>query len=138
MRTIALSLVIGAVLFAAAPATPVSALADLATDFSTGEAADAVAMFDSQMPAYGQISQNIQALTDQAEVTCAIEILSDTESGGVHQLDLDWIMNLKSTGDNATVERRRDRVKVEMRQIKGKWKITAMSPLTILDPIRLF
>jgi hypothetical protein len=127
----------GAALWAAAPATPLSAIADLATDFSAGEPADALAVFDSNMPGYGQISQNIQALADQAEVTCAIEILSDTESGGVHRLDLDWIMNLKSSSDNDVIERRRERVKVEMRQLRGKWKITAMSPLTILDPIKI-
>ena len=74
---------------------------------------------------------------DQAEVSCAIEILSDSEAGGVHKLELDWIMNLKSMGDNITLERRREQVKIEMRQIKGKWKITAMAPLSILDPIHI-
>jgi hypothetical protein len=130
-------LLLGAALLAAAPATPLSAIAELATDFSAGDAAEAIGMFDSQMPGYGQISRNIQSLIDQTEVTCAIEIVSDTESGGVHHLDLDWIVNLKSMGDNATVERRREQVKVEMRQIRGKWKITAMSPLSILDPIHI-
>jgi hypothetical protein len=142
MRTIGPSLifvgfVLGALAFAAAPATPLATLAELATDFSSGEASSALDKFDSKMPAYGEISNNIQALIDQTEVTCAIEIISDTESGGVHKLDLDWIMNLKSMGDNLTVERRREEVTVEMRQVKGKWKITALSPLKILDPIHI-
>lgn len=136
MRTIALSLLLGAALLAA-PATPTSTLADLATDFSTGEGASAIGIFDSSMPGYGRISQNIDALTQQTEVSCEIDIVSDTETNGVHTLELDWIMLLKAMGDNTVSEKRRDQVKIEMRQIKGKWKITAMSPLTILDPIHI-
>lgn len=137
MRTIALSLLLGAAVLAAAPATPLSTIAELATDFSTGDASGAIGKFDSAMPGYGRISQNIQALADQTEVSCEIDIVSDTESGGVHTMDLDWIMVLKAMGNDTTSERRREQVKIEMRQIRGKWKITAMSPLTILDPIHV-
>jgi hypothetical protein len=137
MRTTVLSLVFCAVVSAAAPSTPLTALADLASNFSQGDPASAIGMFDPQMQGYGQISSNIQALAAQTEVTCAIDVIDDTDADGVHKLDLDWIMNLKSTGDTITVERRRERVQVEMRQIKGKWKITAMTPLTILDPIHI-
>jgi hypothetical protein len=131
------SLLVGAVLWAAAPATPLSTIASLATDLSNGDAAAAIGRFDSSMPGYGKISQNIDSLGQQAEVSCAIDIVSDTESGGVHTLDLDWIMTLKAVGDNPAGEQRREQVKVEMRQFKGAWKITAMSPLTILDPIHI-
>jgi hypothetical protein len=137
MRTTVLSLVFCAVVCAAAPSTPLTALADLASNFGQGDPASAIGMFDPQMQGYGQISSNIQALAAQTQVTCAIDVIDDTDANGVHKLDLDWIMNLKSTGDTVTVERRRERVQVEMRQIKGKWKITAMTPLTILDPIHI-
>ncbi len=124
-------------MWAAAPITPLSTLADLATDLSTGDGSSALSKFDSSLPEYAAIANNIQALVDQTQVTCAIEIVSDTEAKGSHKLDLDWIMNLKSMGDNVTVERRRERVNVEMREIKGKWKIVAISPLSILDPIHI-
>jgi hypothetical protein len=137
MRTIALSLLLGAAVWAAAPATPLSTIAELATDFSTGDGTGAIGKFDSAMANYGRISQNIQALTRQAEVSCEIDIVSDTESGGVHTLELDWILNVKAMGDDTVSEQRREQVKIEMRQIKGKWKITAMSPLVILDPIHV-
>lgn len=136
VRAVSWSL-LAAALWAAAPATPLSTIAALATDLSDGDAATAIGRFDSSMPGYGKISQNIESLGEQAEVSCAIDIVSDTESGGVHTLDLDWIMTLKAIGDNPAGEQRREQVKVEMRQIKGAWKITAMSPLTILDPIHI-
>jgi hypothetical protein len=33
------------------------------------------------------------------------------------------------------VERRRERIQVEMKLIKKQWRITAMSPTNIFDPI---
>ncbi len=87
------------------------------------------------MKDFGAIEANVEALAAQTDVSCAIEIVTDDESNGVHKLDLDWFMEIETQDDNPQVERRRERVQVEMRQIKGRWKITAMSPLTILEPI---
>jgi hypothetical protein len=133
MRTIALSLMMGVVAFAAATPTPIATLTELASDFGQGDAVGAIAIFDQST----QQANNIQALIDQSEVTCALEVISDEESNGVHKMDVDWILTLKSKADNMTVERRREQVKIEMRQIKGKWKITSLSPSTILEPIHI-
>ena len=75
----------------------------------------------------------------KADVACAIDIVTDEESNGVHKLDLDWFMELKPQGDNndPQVERRRVRVQVEMKLIKNRWKITSLAPLSILDPIKI-
>ena len=137
MRIIGPSLLVCGLLLAA-PQTPLSALAELASDLSQGDPASAIGMFDPQTTGYGQIEANIQALAAQTDVSCAIDIVSDDESAsGAHKLDLDWIMTLKSQADNVSVERRRERVQVEMKQIRGKWKITAFSPLNALDPIHV-
>jgi hypothetical protein len=121
----------------AAEQTPFAAIADLATALSENDPDGVLRHFDSQMKDYGAIEANVEALTAQADVSCAIDIVQDDESNGVHKLDLDWFMELKAQGDNAQLERRRERVQVEMRQIKGKWKITALSPLSILGPIQI-
>jgi hypothetical protein len=132
MRTIAASLLLfGAAAFAAAPETPFSTLSRLASYLSEGNAPGAISLFEPQMKGYGDLERNIEALASQTEVTCAIDVVSDEEAGGVHKLDLDWIVNLSSG------ERRRERVQVEMRQTGGKWKITSMSPLSILDAIHV-
>jgi len=118
---------------AVAAVTPESTLTELASYLGQGDADSAISLFDQQP----ELANNIAALIDQTEVTCAVEIISDTETNGVHKLDVDWQITLKSKADNITVERRREQVKVEMRQIKGKWKITSLSPSTILDPIHI-
>ena len=121
----------------AAEQTPLAAIADLATALSENDPDGVLRYFDSQMKDYGAIEANVEALVAQADVSCAIDIVQDDESNGVHKLDLDWFMELKSQGDNAQLERRRERVQVEMREIKGKWKITALSPLSIFAPVQI-
>jgi hypothetical protein len=121
----------------AADETPLAGLANLATALSENDPDSALSYFDSQMKGYSTIDANLDALTAQTDISCAIDIVTDEESNGVHKLDLDWLMQLKSRGDDPQLERRRERVQVEMRQIKGRWKIISMSPLSILDPIHI-
>jgi membrane-bound lytic murein transglycosylase B len=121
----------------AAEQTPVAGVAKLASALSENDADDALEYFDSHMQSYGQIEQKLEALTAQAEITCAIDVVTDVESNGVHKLDLDWFMQLKSQIDDSQLERRRERVQVEMRQFKNVWKITSLSPITIFDPLQI-
>jgi hypothetical protein len=121
----------------AADETPLASLANLSTALSENDPDSALSYFDSQMKGYSTIDANLDALTAQTDISCAIDIVTDEESKGVHKLDLDWLMELKSRGDDPQLERRRERVQVEMRQVKGRWKIISMSPLSILDPIHI-
>jgi hypothetical protein len=119
--------------------TPFASISNLATAISQNDPDEALSYFDSQMKDFGTIEANIEALTAQADVSCAIDVVGDQEVNGVHKLDLDWLMELKPQGDNnePQVERRRVRVLVEMKQIKNRWKITSLSPLSVLDPIKI-
>jgi hypothetical protein len=121
----------------AADQTPFTSLAKLATALSESDSDSALDYFDSHMKSYGEIEQKLEALTTQADISCAIDVVDDQEAAGVHKLDLDWFMQLKSQIDDSQLERRRERVQVEMRQFKGVWKITALSPLSIFDPLNI-
>ncbi|MGA2711897.1 MAG: hypothetical protein ABSG41_02235 [Bryobacteraceae bacterium] len=123
----------------AADRTPFASISGLATALSQNDPDEALSYFDSQMKDFGTIEANIEALTGQTDVSCAIDIVNDEESDGVHKLDLDWFMELKPQGDNndPQIERRRLRVQVEMKLIKNRWKITSLSPLSIFDPIQI-
>jgi hypothetical protein len=136
MRTIALSLLC-AIGVLAAEQTPFASLAKIATALSESDSDGALELFDSQMKSYPEIEQKLAALTEQADISCAIDVVMDTEADGVHKLDLDWFMELKPQADNGQLERRRERVQAEMRLFKGIWKITSISPVTIFDPITI-
>ncbi len=138
MRTIALSFALIALSSAApTPESPYSTLAKLSADLSQNDALGAVAAFDSSMKGYGDLERNIESLAAQTTILCAIDVIEDTEKDGVHTLSVDWYMALTSQADTNYTERRREQVILEMRQIKDKWKITSMSPLSILDPIKI-
>lgn len=137
MRTIGLSLCFAGLLLAAPQqTTPVQAITDLASDLSHGDAPSAIAFFDPSVPRYSEIRGDIEAITAQGDVSCAIEVVSDNEKDGIHTLELDWLISLKPEGANA-LERRREQVHAEMRLVKGHWRITAFTPITILAPIHV-
>jgi hypothetical protein len=46
-------------------------------------------------------------------------------------------MTLTSRADTSLTEKRRVRVAVTMQRFNGKWRITALSPVTILAPITI-
>jgi hypothetical protein len=121
----------------AAEKTPFASLANLATALSENDTDGALEIFDSQMKSYPEIEQKLEALTAQADINCAIDVVADEETNGLHKLDLDWFMQLKSQIDDSQLERRRERVQVEMRLIKGVWKITSLSPISIFDNINI-
>ena len=139
MRTIGLSAVLTAfvALTLAAEQTPLASLANLATALSESDSDGALEYFDSQMKGYADLERNIEAMTAQTDISCSIDIVTDVEENGIHKLDLDWYLQLKAIGDSVQLERRRTRVQVEMRLSKGKWIIAALSPVSILDPLRL-
>ncbi|MDP9052907.1 MAG: hypothetical protein M3N93_01180 [Acidobacteriota bacterium] len=132
---LALPVVVFAML--AADHTPFVSLARIATALSANDSGGALEGFDSQMKSYPEIEQKLAALTEQADISCAIDVVTDVEADGAHKLDLDWYMQLQPQSDGGQLERRRERVQVEMRETKGVWKITSISPLSIFDPIRI-
>ncbi len=137
MRAIALSLFFSAFTMLAAEQTPLVSIANIATALSANDPDGALEYFDSHMQAYPELEQKLGALTEQADISCAIVVVSDTEAEGIHKLDLDWYMQLQPQADGGQLERRREQVHVEMHLIKGVWKITSISPLSIFDPIRI-
>ena len=138
MRIIGLSaLLFFFALAQAAEETPLSGLAGLAQKLSQSDAYGSLDYFDNHMKAYDVIERNVAALTEQAELACSIDIITDEVSGEVHKLDVDWFLQLKSQTDDSLLERRRERVHLEMRLVKAHWKITAFSPVKIFDPIQI-
>jgi hypothetical protein len=113
------------------------ALAKLASSLSQNDAAGALEVFDSGMDAYGTIEANVGALAAQTDILCAIDVVEDKDDNGIQLLDVDWFMQLKSRADGGPTERRRQRVRLQMKQIRGKWKIISILPIGILDPIHI-
>ena len=111
-------------------------IASLANSLSENDGPGALSVFSSGIAGYGEISGDLDALTSQTDVLCSIDIVADNETAGVHKLDTDWYLQLKSRADAGPTERRRQRVQLQVEMLKGKLRITAISPLEILAPIK--
>ena len=135
MRITALSVVAIAGLLLAADSTPLASVAKIAAALSQGDSDGALEYFDSDMKGYADLEQKIVALTEQADISCAIDVVTDTEENGLHKLDLDWYVQMTPQSATGPVERRRERIQVEMKLIKKQWRITSMTPTKIFDPI---
>ncbi len=142
MPRIARNVAIFALLFVILPAaatgeidTPVAALARLAAAISRNDAPAALAVFDRQMPAYGTVETAIAALTAQSDVLLSIEILTESQTPEAKTLDTDWFMQIKPRIDGGPAERRRQRISLTLRMLRGQWRITAIShPQVLLPP----
>lgn len=119
----------------AAEETPFSVLAQLATALSENDVDGALSAFDPAMKDRGEIENRLEALVKQADIACSLDIVADDETGAIHKLDVDWLFELTSQADESRLQRRRERVAIEMRLVKGHWRITSLSPLKILDPL---
>jgi len=143
MRTIALSILLlfsGGTGNAAQDDTPYTRIAKLATYISAGDTTGALEAFDKSLKNYGAVSEDLAALSAQADVLCSIEVVEDKEADNtadIHHLDLDWYMTLTSRADPGLTESRRTRLAVTIQRFNGKWRITALSPDSILAPITI-
>ncbi len=120
------------------PETTTDRLAKLASAVTAGNSSLAMDSFDKSLKQYWTVESNIAAVTAQADVVCAIDVVEEKDGpGGIRLLDTDWVVQLKSKAELGGLENRRERVQIEMRLVKGKWKITAMSDAKILAPLQV-
>lgn len=112
-------------------------IAQLASALSQGDSVTALETFDSKVPSYNKTETAIAALTAQAEILCSIDIVDEKTSGDNVTLDVDWFMTLKPLTGSGNSERRRERVTLQLHQVRGKWRITSVLPIVILAPITI-
>jgi len=122
---------------AAEEETPFDRLAMLATYLSQNSAPEALACFDPTMKDYAIVQADIEAIGAQTDVLCAIDVVEEKGEGNERKLDTDWFVELRSQADGGPVERRRERVQIEMKRFPKAWRIVAMSPVSILAPIHI-
>jgi len=117
--------------------TPFTRLASLATYLSQNSVPEALACFDPNMKDYALVQADIEAIGAQTDVLCAIDVVEEKGEGNERKLDTDWFVELRSQADGGPVERRRERVQIEMKKFPRAWKIVAMAPVSILAPIHI-
>ncbi len=105
-------------------------ISDLASSLSEGNPAGAMSTFDKSIPNYQTISNNIYALTAQADISCSIDPVDQNGN----EVEVDWFLMLQSKEEHGTTERRQMTVKLTIVKAGKNYKITAITPASILDP----
>jgi len=93
--------------------------------------------FDKDMPDYGKLKDAVAALTNQAEVTSAIEPMKDEGDDAKRSVDLDWYMQIRSLVQDGPIVTRREMIHCELRREGKRWKIVSIAPVEFFAPAKL-
>jgi hypothetical protein len=96
-----------------------------------------VSYLDKATPGYEDILTNVSALTAQSDVSASLDVISESGDDENVEALVDWFMQITSKDGNERVTRRRQRVNVRERKIKGSWKIVVIDPVSILAPVAI-
>ena len=112
-------------------------LSQMASYFSDGNGPGVMTAFSKAMPGYYDIRLNVNALTNQADILCNIELLDETGDEQKRAGEVDWFLEIASKETNGPTERREQTVKLTFEKQSKNWKITSIDPASILDPLRI-
>jgi Fe-S-cluster formation regulator IscX/YfhJ len=114
---------------------------DLFTKIASALSDDDPAMFieavDPGMPNFQDFRRDVVALTDLADVTNSIEVLSDSGDDTHRAEELDWFLEIVGKSDPHPLERRREVVKFRLERKGKKWKIVSIEPLHFFAPPKI-
>ena len=93
--------------------------------------------FDKNMPDYEQLKNQIEALTNQAEVSSSIEPIKNEGDDKKRSVDLDWYLEVRSLLQDGPIVRRREVIHCELQREKRDWKIVSLKQLEFFAPAKL-
>ena len=113
------------------PAAEVLRVFSSAAEALTNDDASAfLSKFDSTMPGYAGLRNDIEGLLAAHEVGATIEIVTDEGDTDNRTVELDWLLvTTQKNTINSIQETRRHVVKCKLERRGKQWKIVALDPL---------
>lgn len=127
----------GAALAADAQQQVFDLFSKIASALSDDDPAMFVEAVDPGMPNFQDFRRDVVALTDLADITNSIEVLSDTGDDTHRAEELDWFLEIVGKSDPHPVEQRREVVKFRLERKGKKWKIVSIDPLHFFGPPKI-
>jgi hypothetical protein len=109
----------------------------IASALSDDDAAMFIEAVDPGMPHFEDFRRDVVALTDLADLTNSIEVLSDTGDDTHRAEELDWFLEIVGKSEPHPLERRRETVKFRLERKGKKWKIVSIDPLHFFGPPKI-
>jgi hypothetical protein len=92
------------------------------------DAAGFLSSFDPKMPGFDTLRAEIESLLDHAEVTSAIEFVTDQGDDSKRELQVDWVLEIPGE------KPRRQVLKCRIERQGRKWKIVMLDPVEFFHP----
>jgi hypothetical protein len=132
MRAIALSLLLALALAAQVTSRFNRDIADMASALAAHNAEEFLSHFDRRTPAFSELTANVRALVDQADVHSGIDAITDDGDSAT----VDWIMSLTSRTNPAQNERRHATVRMKFDTSGKHPKVVLIEPANFFGPPR--
>lgn len=101
---------------------------------SAGRAGAFLDAFDPKMPGYEKLRESVAALVDEGDLSCSVEVLSNTGDDQIRTLTLDWILEIAYKNDHPGWARRQKTVTCKFEKSGKKWRIVSFDPLDLFTP----
>ncbi len=135
VRNLAILAAAGAALVLADPhAEIVDRIASMTSALSNDNTPGFMAPIDKNMPGRDTLEGYISSMILEAEVSSAVDPLSDEGNDVKRTVELDWTLHLKSRQPAGPSVDREQTIHVEFVKEKKKWKIVSISPLDFFKP----
>ena len=92
--------------------------------------------FDSKMPGYDEIRNDVSALLRTAQASSSIEPIANEGDAAAREMTVEWTLNivLLNPGPTVASTRRKERVKIRMEKRKKSWVIVSLEPRSFFSP----
>jgi hypothetical protein len=104
------------------------ALMGMAAALSNSDGPRFMDYIDRSAPKYGEMESAVTG------ITASLDVLKESGDDEHVEVLVDWFMQLNSDDALEHVTRRRMRVTVVERKVRGHWKVVSIAPLSIFDP----
>jgi hypothetical protein len=96
-----------------------------------------MAAFSKDMPGYATLENNVTALVKQGEVSSSIQTVSEEGDDQARNIDLDWVLEVRSLEQDGPLVRRREVIHCALRKENKHWKIVSLKPLDFFAAAQL-
>src|SRR5260370_40502970 len=102
----ALILFVATLAFADTTQELIDVFGSMASALSEGNPAVFLRAIDPSTPGYAALARNVNALANQNELTCSIEIVKQEGDGRAQTVELDWLLEISGKSQNHPFVRR--------------------------------
>jgi len=109
----------------------------IAAGLSDNDPALFIDAIDPAMPHFRDFRRDLVALTDLADLSNSVEVVSETGDDTHRAAELDWFLEIVGKSDPHPVEQRREVVKFKLERKGKKWKILSIDPQRFFAPPKI-